>query len=770
MKMKKVFWVLLIVSVLFVAFAASVFAENIMIEVPYEVKFNKVEVGDSLADAFSFADKENGLLTVPDGANYTAELKSIEYGGSYYIYRSDKASYGFEYVESCKVEANIAYTIRVCFQANDGYKLDIDTLYNNNKLPNAMKVTGLEVGKGKDIELLGVSGHVKDKSIEINFVISKGMSFRSLGTDLTPKIGEALTYKLGGYYFDAGYFISGAPYPYEYELLVAPIGTEISYSNAFGKSECTIQITAVNSMDGGTMYIRAKAADGQTVDIPIGVAAVTGGHTHTWAKKYGHDKIDILPGGYHGKTTCTDPDCPGVCPELDAGSEYEKHAFAKGCTVYCHKCGLRDEENGTHTYVWAQDKEYNYRHVKTCGCGKVDASTYGDHTGGYRTCVAKAKCEVCNLEYGQIGKHQYAFETEGYGNVHFYRCTYCKEEDADKRHTTVETGEVPTCGHRNVCGYEGCNVEYGDYVNHKFDINTKCTECGKKKYIDTIVFSVPTPVPYTDIKNLSYPIVENGEVYAPNAAWMSYSSLGANPDMLVFSHNVVATYVFYPKANCKFETSVNNIAILVRQNGELLGKKLRDDGGLEVAVLIRHPKNVQSVHIKIEQPRVGMTPAELSVTEESGLEVSLKIDEKYLVDGKFCYSFPIPATVTVKAPEDMIFPMPYERDMFLCDVALDLIGGQFVEPCYMKENDDRTELTFEIYMPPVIAKATNYGDVNGDGVINSSDSVLLSQHLAGWSVDIDTDAADVNGDGTVNSSDSVLLSQYLAGWDVKLGK
>lgn len=52
----------------------------------------------------------------------------------------------------------------------------------------------------------------------------------------------------------------------------------------------------------------------------------------------------------------------------------------------------------------------------------------------------------------------------------------------------------------------------------------------------------------------------------------------------------------------------------------------------------------------------------------------------------------------------------------------------------MKENDDRNELTFEIYMPPVIAKEVNYGDVNGDGTINSSDSVLLSQYLAGWDI------------------------------------
>lgn len=60
------------------------------------------------------------------------------------------------------------------------------------------------------------------------------------------------------------------------------------------------------------------------------------------------------------------------------------------------------------------------------------------------------------------------------------------------------------------------------------------------------------------------------------------------------------------------------------------------------------------------------------------------------------------------------------------------------------------------------------GDVNGDGTVDTKDSVLLSQYLAGWDVTISVRASDCNGDDTVDTKDSVLLSQYLAGWDVKL--
>lgn len=62
-----------------------------------------------------------------------------------------------------------------------------------------------------------------------------------------------------------------------------------------------------------------------------------------------------------------------------------------------------------------------------------------------------------------------------------------------------------------------------------------------------------------------------------------------------------------------------------------------------------------------------------------------------------------------------------------------------------------------------------HGDVNGDGKINGLDVILLRQHIAGWTVTLDTAAADVNGDGRVNGLDMILLRQYVAGWDVQLG-
>ena len=62
-----------------------------------------------------------------------------------------------------------------------------------------------------------------------------------------------------------------------------------------------------------------------------------------------------------------------------------------------------------------------------------------------------------------------------------------------------------------------------------------------------------------------------------------------------------------------------------------------------------------------------------------------------------------------------------------------------------------------------------YGDVSGDGKVNTLDAIMLRQHLAGWDVDIDSACADCSGDGKVNTLDAIVLRQYLAGWDVTLG-
>lgn len=58
--------------------------------------------------------------------------------------------------------------------------------------------------------------------------------------------------------------------------------------------------------------------------------------------------------------------------------------------------------------------------------------------------------------------------------------------------------------------------------------------------------------------------------------------------------------------------------------------------------------------------------------------------------------------------------------------------------------------------------AALWGDVNGDGKVDSTDAVLLLRYAAKLSVTIDTSVADVSGDGKIDSTDVVLILRYAA--------
>ncbi len=56
----------------------------------------------------------------------------------------------------------------------------------------------------------------------------------------------------------------------------------------------------------------------------------------------------------------------------------------------------------------------------------------------------------------------------------------------------------------------------------------------------------------------------------------------------------------------------------------------------------------------------------------------------------------------------------------------------------------------------------SYGDINGDGIINTSDYALLTRHILEIPVqNANLNNADLNGDGVVDSLDATILSRYL---------
>lgn len=393
------------------------------------VAFRKVEVGNTLDAAFDFENETNKTLKVPAGANYTATLVSVSKNGQgTKLWDNDDASLPWSRVETQFVEKNVAYSVRVRFKTNDGYKFvkDLPRLRSN------MQVLGAELGKGKDIELWDSAGINSIATIVyMSFLITKGMTYIGNIQTIYPEIGKSVTGTIGISDVDTGFFISGAPGPYTYEAKIAPIGTEIQTSNVFDKSNCYYQITAVNSMNFGTMHITATAPDGKTCDIPVRIAAVSGGHEHTWID---FGKIDFE---YHGYRKCTDPACPGIAHAFDTGSQYAAHEFIGECTEKCTLCGDLDNPNANHDFgdLIAETPATCVAngmkaHYKCIGCGKyfdedknetteealkTPISPYYGHNFGvwveeeYATCQTPGRkghkhCSICDKDYDASNK------------------------------------------------------------------------------------------------------------------------------------------------------------------------------------------------------------------------------------------------------------------------------------------------------------------------------------------------------------------------------
>ena len=685
----------------------TVYAESGEIDT-LEVSFNKVEIGDSLAVAFVFEDETERTLKVPAGANYTATLELIfKNGQATTLWEKDSASFSWSRVENQLIEQKVAYCIRVRFAPKENYKLSKQA----DVLKSHMKVSGAELGKGKDIELWDSAGQNSvTTAIEMDFLISRGMTYIGYPRYISPRINEKVSGKIATEYTDTGIWISGAPAPYTYELKIAPIGMEIQTSNVFGESICYYQITAKNAMDGGTMYITATADDGQTCDIPVTIAAVSGGHEHTWVEKI--EKIDFE---HHGYTKCTDPDCPGVATAFDKGSHYASHEFNGGCTASCTTCGDLGNPDAKHNFsAVASDDDANC-HVFKCACGEFEKDASGNvkkevHSGGEQTCLSGAQCDVCGKEYLAATGHKYEFKSFGNGDgtyTHLGFCKYCKEEDTNLRHSPV--GGTATCQKKAKCAYEkngaACGLEHGDFLPHNF-VDGTCTECSSNKYIKEVLIDVPEFYKGMAYEAMFYPTVIKGNVIdlGINYHIASFSRDGNgylsgphNFKTTFITENSVMQYAFRPQTNCVLPENIDDLSVNVTR-GEVLSKKIRG-GDLVVLVLLRVESVVQSIDIEISQPLAGLLPETITVAEKNGLEVTVNSVSGFLQDGLMTLNQSMQVEVTIKAPEGKTFQTLGKTSIENWLSELNIDGGNLSS---YTQSTDLKEITFVFQTKPTI--------------------------------------------------------------------
>ncbi len=665
------------------------------------VSFNKTKIGDKLVSMFNFEDETTKTLVVPEGANYTARIEMISAYGHTRRLWSDAPGYLWSTIEDSEITRDTPYVVRVRFEPKTGFIFDAS---KETEYLRTMNIPGFEIGKGKDIEVW--TTNLGEYYFTVDFVVTKGMN-HMFGWSLNayPKIGEPVNSSLCTPYTDTAFWLVGAPAPYTFEKKIAPVGTivETQKSEILNTYVCNYQITAVNAMDGGTMYITATAADGQTCDIPIQVHSVSGGHEHTWV-----EKIEPIGNDHHGYTKCTAEDCPGVAYQFDKGSRYSTHDYAYGCNVECGTCGHVNPE-GKHTYIWQFDVDDTEYHISKCRCGEVEKDENGNpvkekHHGGKATCFIGAKCEACDEIYTEKMEHRYIFTNPdvSLGNVQFKICYYCGMEDTSHRH--VASGGTATCNRRAVCTHEGCGWEYGDFINHTFS-DGKCTVCGADEVVNRVVIEVPYFTKGTPVKALEYPLIKEGRVFhAINSYSASYTRRDGAGDPVngVIEQTVVMCYKFFAQANCKINPDVNKIDV-VAENGEVVYKKFYPSSGyFMVCVLLRLDNTVPSVEIEVPQPYGGNDAGDFKIIEKNGMEVTVLewsgLSNYYtgnFVEGKNAW-----ALLKITAPEGEKFPPTVNQvSMWLSEMHLS--GAGFVVD-RIDVNDEGTEATIRIELPKAL--------------------------------------------------------------------
>ena len=107
-----------------------------------------------------------------------------------------------------------------------------------------------------------------------------------------------------------------------------------------------------------------------------------------------------------GTATC---EAKAKCSECNTEyGELAEHKYSEAtCTAKakCSVCGDETGELAPHT-PGADDGDCT-TDITCSTCGTVTAKGADAHTGGTATCTAKAKCSVCEAEYGELAAHTY---------------------------------------------------------------------------------------------------------------------------------------------------------------------------------------------------------------------------------------------------------------------------------------------------------------------------------------------------------------------------
>ncbi len=247
---------------------------------------------------------------------------------------------------------------------------------------------------------------------------------------------------------------------------------------------------------------------------------VSGQHAY-WCSKcnlvYGNDDAQGTVACSGGTATCKDAATCTVCSRTYGEKNTNNHIFsaetvaeeylaseatcvAKAKYYYsCSLCGVSEANDG-HTfengstdfinghkavdgiYIANDDETHTVSNCAICGNENIKVDCTSEDAA---TCTAKAKCDYCNNEIGELAAHEFgAFKKDEGADTHTQKCANC-----EAKKTEPCTGGTATCTALATCTV--CNAPYGT-VKHTWNAGTvttpaTCTATGIKTYACTVV-------------------------------------------------------------------------------------------------------------------------------------------------------------------------------------------------------------------------------------------------------------------------------------------
>ncbi len=209
--------------------------------------------------------------------------------------------------------------------------------------------------------------------------------------------------------------------------------------------------------------------------------------SHVW----GEYESDGASGHTH---TCTNSGCTQKETAAHMGGTATCTAKAK-----CSVCGAEYGELAAHTEVTdeavdatcTQKGKTEGKHCSVCNTVIVaqEEVPMVAHTGGTATCTAKAKCEVCGAEYGELAAHTevtdeaVAATCTQKGKTEGKHCSVCNTVLVAQEEIPMvaHTGGTATCTAKAKCTV--CGAEYGEFAAHTEvtdeAVEATCTQKGK---------------------------------------------------------------------------------------------------------------------------------------------------------------------------------------------------------------------------------------------------------------------------------------------------